>query len=311
MKISVLITTYLRSEYLKNCIKSIFDQSRPPEEIIVVYRSNDNETQDILDKIKKNVSQNLRFLTAQVNEPGVIAANNIGMKKITGDILVFIDDDAVAERDWLSKIERYYLSDSKVGAVGGRDMIHKSDGTIVEGYTNIVGKLTWYGKFSGGHHLQTQRVKKVDVLKGCNMSFRYTLIESECDVNFIGDACNYETDLCFQIKRKGYKIIFDSTIMVHHFVAPRYLPGGRDMLSHERLYYSHHNHGYVLLKNLTFFQKIIFFLYFFLFDPVKWLLKLKISQKPVRLLSSIIRGKKDAIKTYLKYKRNRKFLTLP
>ncbi len=305
MKISVLITTYLRPEYLKNCISSILAQSRPPDEIIVVYRAEDTVTKHLLEAMKNKGTNN--FFILPVNEPGVIAANNVGMKKVTGDILLFIDDDAVAERDWIKKIESYYLSDPTVGAVGGRDIIHLQDGRIVEGYSHNIGRLTWYGKFTGGHHLQTDGVKYVDVLKGCNMSFRFSLIKPECDVNFIGDGCNYETDLCFQLKKKGYKIVFDDSIVVHHFVAPRFLPGGRDMLSHERLYFSQHNHGYVLLKNLSFFRKLIFLLYFFLFDPIKWLVKLKISKKPIRLLSSIIRGKRDAIRTYLNYKKNYRF----
>lgn len=299
MKISVLVATYSRDEYLKNCLDSIFNQIRKPDELIVVYRPEDSGTRSLLDNVKNNVPLKMRFISVLVSEPGVISANNAGMKEVTGDILVFIDDDAVAEKDWLLRIEKHYLENPSVGAVGGRDIIHEPDGRIIDGYTDVVGKLTWYGRFIGCHHLRSDGARYVDVLKGCNMSFRYNLIEHSCDTNFIGDACNYETDICFQIAKKGYKLLYDSSIIVHHFVAPRFLPGGREILSGERLYFSHHNHGYVLLKNLDFFKKIIFIIYFYLIDPLKWLVKLIVTKKSFRLIVAIMKGKIDAVKTYL------------
>ena len=60
--------------------------------------------------------------------------------------MVFTDDDAEAQADWLERIEAKF-ADPSVGAVGGRDWIQLPDEPALFKPAPVakVGVLTWYG----------------------------------------------------------------------------------------------------------------------------------------------------------------------
>lgn len=297
MKISILVTTFKRSTFLKNCINSLLSQTRLPDKIIIVARDNDFETLDIINEFMKN---NPNIICKTVNKSGVLPANNEGLKVINEDIVCFIDDDAIAENRWIEKIEKYFNSDKKIGAVGGRDIAYNEKGEIITKTTKLVGKVTWYGNFIGNHHLLSKGQRYVDFLKGCNMSFRRKLIDF-CDETIGGDAEYYEVDLCLSMKEKGYRILYDPDITVKHFYAPRYISGGRNNYSKERLYYIQYNKGYVALKKLSFLKKIIFLIIYLFFDSFKISIK-SVLRKNINIFKYSIFGKFGGIISYLNKK---------
>lgn len=93
-KISVVVPTHNRVESLKNCLASVFMQDYPNLEVIVVDDGSVDETFDYLcraarvpyarDKLKV-----MRFIENQ----GVGAALNAGVRGATGEIVYIIDDD--------------------------------------------------------------------------------------------------------------------------------------------------------------------------------------------------------------------------
>jgi glycosyltransferase involved in cell wall biosynthesis len=86
------------------------------ETLLVVERS-----KELLNKVnsytaKKNIP-NLKVLFND-GEPGASAARNLGIAQTKGDIIAFIDDDAVAYPDWAEKMIETYKDDSVVGVTG-------------------------------------------------------------------------------------------------------------------------------------------------------------------------------------------------
>jgi len=59
---------------------------------------------------------------------------------------------------------RLTLSDSCVGGVGGRDWVYH--GTQLEdGARKVIGRVHWFGRVIGNHHLGVGEPREVDVLK--------------------------------------------------------------------------------------------------------------------------------------------------
>ncbi len=93
--ISIIIPIYNMGLYLKQCLDSIVHQSYSEIEIICV---DDESTDDSWEILKSYVSKDARFHIFRKKNEGVSAARNYGLKKATGDYLMFVDSD-----DWIDK----------------------------------------------------------------------------------------------------------------------------------------------------------------------------------------------------------------
>ena len=220
MTISVVVPTYCRPESIKKCLEAMFEQSRLADEILVVTRDDDTGT---LDFLKTLDLKKMRVQVLTVNAPGQVAALNAGLDAARGDIVAFTDDDAVPHRDWLERIERHFDSDPRIGGVGGRDLRYH-EGVLETGEKKVVGKLRWFGLLVGNHHLGFGEPREADHFKGVNMSFRRVAIGNvRFDHKLRGSGaqlCN-DSGFSLDVKRNGWKLIYDPEILVEHYEGGR------------------------------------------------------------------------------------------
>ncbi len=114
MKLSVIICAYTldRWEMLTEAVASCHSQSRPPDEVIVVI--------DYNDELRARAVR--EFTNALVIEntmtKGLSGARNSGVVASSGDVLVFLDDDAYGETEWLERLTEPF-SDPLVAGCGG------------------------------------------------------------------------------------------------------------------------------------------------------------------------------------------------
>ena len=85
MKISVIIPTYNRADLVQRAIKSVLNQTKKPNEIIVVDDGSTDNTKQIL----KNYPVKILY---QKNK-GVSSARNIGIKNAKYEFIAFLDSD--------------------------------------------------------------------------------------------------------------------------------------------------------------------------------------------------------------------------
>lgn len=257
---SIIVASYQRPQLLIRCLDSVLAQAHPPTEVVVALKSFDHASQKVLANYQQQ-HPIPAMRAALVEMLSIKDAENAAVASARGDIICFIDDDAVAHPDWLERIVGHY-EDPTVGGVGGRDIIYE-DGRMVNEKADIVGKITWYGAVIGNHHKFIRGVCEVDVLKGCNMSFRRQLI-SKIDERLRGEITyRYEEDLCFQVKKQGYRLIYDPAILVdHHVVRSTAVRRNQDCTPH--ILASSHNYVYLGLKHFAQPKKLIFLLYTFL-----------------------------------------------
>ena len=116
LKVAVIIPSYAieRLRYVHEAVKSVLAQTRQPDEIIVSVDHNE--------KVYHSIQQMFPYEVKVVLNKGVRGSaetRNLGIRSAAGNIVAFIDDDAVAEKDWLEHLLRCY-HDTNVLAVGGR-----------------------------------------------------------------------------------------------------------------------------------------------------------------------------------------------
>jgi glycosyltransferase involved in cell wall biosynthesis len=241
---TAIIPSYGRPDSLLRCLDGLLAGDRRPDEIIVIARDTDTDTQHAAEQWPGR--EPLAFHLVLVTEPGQIAAMNAGLPHATGDVVTFPDDDCVPRPDWLRRIMAHY-EDPQVGGVGGRDVVHL-EGLPEPPTVTRVGMITWYGRIIGNHHCNvTGGPRPVMHLKGVSMSFRRELLVP-FDPSIRGPHIN-DTDISLAVYHTGHKLIFDPEAKVDHYPAARPdSPGGRNLLDPRLAFLDAHDWLYLLLK---------------------------------------------------------------
>jgi glucosyl-dolichyl phosphate glucuronosyltransferase len=119
MIITAAICTHDRYDTLGDAIGSLCGQtlSRDAFQILVVDNSSDSEQAHEFATRYREV-ENLRFV--YIDRPGLSQARNVAIQQCATQYLAYVDDDAVAESDWLASIARFFeTASTEVAAVGG------------------------------------------------------------------------------------------------------------------------------------------------------------------------------------------------
>lgn len=221
LDISVVICVYTedRWEDILAAVGSVRRQSRPAAETLLVVDHNPA----LLERLGQEYGEDheeVRVL-ANAGPRGLSAGRNTGIAAARGDIVAFLDDDAVAERDWLRHFAEGY-ADPRVMAVGGRTVPAWASGRrpdwFPEEFDWVVG-CTYKG-------LPPGRVRVRNVLGG-NASFRKSAFDVvggfATGIGRDGDkrplGCE-ETELCIRLSQAlpDAVLLIDDRSVIHHKV---------------------------------------------------------------------------------------------
>jgi GT2 family glycosyltransferase len=111
--ISLVICAYTLERWndVNEAVASLRSMSRPPDDIILVSDHND----ELLSRLSAAFSD-LRVV-ANEEARGLSGARNTGVRHARGDLVAFLDDDAVADKGWLAGLERHFEQPDVYGAM--------------------------------------------------------------------------------------------------------------------------------------------------------------------------------------------------
>ena len=119
MKATVAICTHNRADDVKEALLSLLRQDFTGAfEVIVV----DNRSTDNTKQVTQEVNQMTSIPIIYVYEErlGLSVARNRALREAKGEYVLFLDDDAVASKEWISGIVSLFDSDPRIGCVGGK-----------------------------------------------------------------------------------------------------------------------------------------------------------------------------------------------
>lgn len=134
-KVSVVLSSYNYARFIGAAIDSIFAQSYPAHEVIVVDDGSSDDSIAVIEAYGERVR-----LIKQKNQ-GVCVARNKGAKLATGDIIAFFDSDDIWRPQKLERQVAAFEADEAVGLVSCGMRGFDPNGKTV--YENIVGKSGW------------------------------------------------------------------------------------------------------------------------------------------------------------------------
>jgi GT2 family glycosyltransferase len=101
-----------RQALLEESLRAVLGQTRPPEEVVLVVDHNY--------ELERRMREAFPEVEVVANDgaQGLSQARNTGVRNSTGEVVVFLDDDACPEPDWLAELVARYADSSVIGAGG-------------------------------------------------------------------------------------------------------------------------------------------------------------------------------------------------
>jgi GT2 family glycosyltransferase len=216
VSVSVIVPSWRRPAELERCLRALAAQTTRPAQVIVGARAGDEETAQRVRAMEGSFPAALALATTY--EPGVVAAMSAALDRCSGDVVALTDDDAEPHPDWLERL-LVHFADPRVGGAGGRDRQPHE-----RGERRVVGRVQWFGRVIGNHHLGVGPPRDVDVLKGANCAFRASLLRAvgfDRRLQGLDAQLHWELALCLPLRRAGWRLVYDPSAAVEHHVAPR------------------------------------------------------------------------------------------
>lgn len=173
MKLSVIICTYNRAKYIYDLLQSLVNQTFNKSDYEIVFvNNNSNDNTDEICKNFQTENKGLNFYYFNETKQGLSHARNRGITEAKGEILIFIDDDALACKKYLEEISAFFKQNVSASAGGGK---------ILPKYENK--RPVWMSKFlepvmsviNLGNNIKQFPPGKFPI--GANMYFRKKVFE--------------------------------------------------------------------------------------------------------------------------------------
>jgi len=201
MQITVIIPAYNEEETIWSCINSCLNQTRKPNNILVVNDGSKDRTKEIVDSFWWIV----RWIHLEKNTWNKSLAQEIAISQVTDDIFIATDADTILDKHFVEEIEKSFISNTDIVSVCwyvismkwnwitwcreleyiiGQD-VHK----LAQSYTNSVLVLPWCATW-----FKTNFFKK-------NITFDHDTIAEDLDFSF--KINNFEKNRYIYFNRKA------------------------------------------------------------------------------------------------------------
>ena len=211
---SIVINTLDRAVLLQETLESLCRLRYAGQfEVIVVNGPSADHTEQVI------AAWLPRIRTARCPVPNLSVSRNIGICMAAGDVVAFIDDDAIPEPEWLTELAAAY-DDEGVGGAGGH--VFDSSGYTFQYHYASANRL---GDVDTSHRQATPQLcfpgsRQFPYLQGTNASFRRSAL---LEVGGFDEEFEYfldETDVCCRLVDAGFLLKQLPHAYVHHKTAP-------------------------------------------------------------------------------------------
>ena len=220
MDISVLICTFNRCQSLSKTLDSIASQVMQPSvtwEAVVIDNNSTDGTRELVESYCRSSPALFRY----VFEPqqGLSRARNAGIRAAGGDIIVFTDDDVIAESTWLEKLTAP-LRTNGWGGGGGR-VVPPVD-LKLPAWLTVGGDMDLVGALLPIFDLGDKAGEMKRPPYGANMAFRKSMFEKyglfRVDLGHCGSKLLSGEDIDFgnRLISAGERLHYEPSAVVHH-----------------------------------------------------------------------------------------------
>lgn len=219
LSLSVVVCTYNRHEFLRRGLIALHEVvSGDPVEVLVVDNNSTDQTSATVEECRKAFTKHLRISYLMEKEQGLSPARNRGLREASGEIVGFLDDDAIVCAGWLDAVRKTIDGEPKHGVIGGPiEPIFEAPrppwlGAELEGYYSILDLGESPREFPRGRYPF-----------GANMAFRRSAIEGlgfPVHLGRRGGSLMSGEERWFidKVRRRGWTVAYEPAMRVRHHV---------------------------------------------------------------------------------------------
>ena len=223
-KATIVLCTYKRIDKARQALDAMLKQSLKPEAYEILVVNNDtssNEMKAAVEQILQNMPDEKRVRYIDCPYPGLSAARNFSLYAARGEILVYIDDDGLMERDCLEQLVAAFDSHPDAGVIGGQILLKDADqfsAVVLPGYESLWSERRYEQK------TYFEATEDYDFPYGCNYAVRRSVLRElggfRISYGRLGKdfAGGEEMVLSHLIKKSGMKIGAEPRAIVLHDV---------------------------------------------------------------------------------------------
>ena len=247
--VSIVIPHWNNVDILSECLESISATDFDSFETIVVDNAS---TDNSVEWVSSNYP-NVKLIENDKNY-GYAGGCNIGAEAASGDFLIFLNNDTVQEKDWISNLIKTINSDDKIAAVQPK-ILNYYDRNVFDYAGGSGGHMDIYcfpfarGRifsFQENDEGQYNNKEKCFWSSGTCFMVRRELFQKAGGFDDSFFAHMEEIDLCWRLYAMGFEVWVEPDSVVYHKNALT-LP----MYSHKKYYLNHRNSLLMLLGNYS------------------------------------------------------------
>jgi glycosyltransferase involved in cell wall biosynthesis len=219
--ISVINCTYNRDKYIGQLLDSLAKNDYPETnyEIILVDNNCTDNTRSICEEFAvKNPNINFRYV--EEHEQGLSAARNKGIKEAKGDIIIYVDDDAIVDPDYIRSYAEHFHSNPETMAAGGpiEPLYETKEPSWMSPYTkalltawmNYGDKVRKYpnGRFPGGGNAAYRK----------SVFDKVGLFNTELGRKGSALLASEEKDIFDKMHQLGMQVLYLPSPVLHHII---------------------------------------------------------------------------------------------
>lgn len=221
MLVSIVVCTYNRAGLLSRLLDSLRRELEGIDgEVVVVDNGSSDDTAAVVEREAAGAVAPIRYVSEL--QPGLSHARNRGVREARGEILVFIDDDALPEPGWLAAHLMPYATDIRIGTVGGpiELLFEPPDARPRWLSARFEGTLGRYGLGPEPKEYDD----RLETPSGGNMSFRRPALEDvgsfDTGLGRVGDAfrSGEEFELAHRLFDRGWRGAYEPGARVLHVI---------------------------------------------------------------------------------------------
>ena len=219
--ITLIICTYNREKYIGPLLESIAKNDYPTSdyELVLVDNNCTDNTKGVCEQFAvEHPEITLRYVVE--TEQGLSAARNKGIEEAKGDIIIYVDDDALVDSDYIRIYAEHFSAHPETMAAGGPiEPLYETEEpkwmspytkALLTAWMNYGDKVREYpnGRYPGGGNAAYRKV----------VFDKVGLINTELGRKGSALLASEEKDIFDKMKAQGMQVLYLPTPVLHHII---------------------------------------------------------------------------------------------